>query len=97
MARVKVLATEAALRLRAMAAKKDIVNVRVRMIEALRKKLAAEAKANERSLNSEIVYRLGQSLGTEGAEMVKMHESVEQRLMRMFEEIVAKMQVEQKL
>jgi hypothetical protein len=64
------------------------VNLRLRMPEALRKKLAAEAEANERSLNSEIVYRLGQSLGAE--DLVRMHESSEERIRRMLEEIVAK-------
>jgi hypothetical protein len=67
------------------------VNLRLRMPEALRKRLAAEAKTNERSLNSEIVYRLGQSLGTEGAEMVKTHESSEQAMTRLIEEIRARL------
>jgi hypothetical protein len=79
-----------------MAAKRpdDPVNLRLRMPEALRKRLAAEAKANERSLNSEIVYRLGQSLGPEGTAMVAMHESSEQRLARMLKQAVAEIRDE---
>jgi hypothetical protein len=67
------------------------VNLRLRMPEALRKRLEAEAKANERSLNSEIVYRLGQSLGPEGAEMVTLYESMDQRMERKLQELVAAM------
>ena len=66
------------------------VNLRLRMPDALRKRLVAEAKANERSLNSEIVYRLGQSLGPEGEDMVRAHESTEQRQQRTLDEAVAK-------
>jgi len=70
------------------------VNLRVRMPEALRKKLAAEAEANARSLNSEIVYRLGQSLGAE--DLVRAHESNEERMRRMLEEIAARLIGERK-
>ncbi len=70
------------------------INLRLRMPEALHAKLVAEAEANERSLNSEIVYRLGQSLGTE--DLVRMHESNEQRIRKMLEEIVAKVVAERK-
>jgi hypothetical protein len=66
----------------------DIVAMQVRLTEALRRRLAEEAKANERSLNSEIVYRLGQSLGPAGVEMVKAHETAQQNTRRVLEEIV---------
>lgn len=75
-------------------APEEPVNLRVRMPEALHAKLVAEAEANERSLNSEIVYRLGQSLGAE--DLVRMHESSEQRIRKMLEEIVAKALAERK-
>jgi len=39
----------------------DIVPLQVRIPEGLRRKLAKEAEENGRSLNSEIVWRLGQS------------------------------------
>lgn len=68
-----------------------LVNLRVRMPEALRKKLSAESNANERSLNSEIVYKLGRSFGAEGLEMAIMFESSEQRTKRVLEELVAKL------
>ncbi|MGA8584254.1 MAG: Arc family DNA-binding protein [Roseiarcus sp.] len=66
----------------------DIVALQVRLTEAMRRQLVAEAKANERSLNSEIVYRLGQSLGPAGLKMVKAHETEEQNNRRVLEEIV---------
>ena len=68
-----------------------LVNLRVRMPEALRKKLSVESNANERSLNSEIVYRLGRSFGAEGLELAIMFESSEQRTKRVLEELVAKL------
>jgi hypothetical protein len=40
----------------------DIVPLQVRMPEALRQSLAAEAERNKRSLNSEILWRLGQTM-----------------------------------
>jgi hypothetical protein len=67
----------------------DPVNLRLRMPEALRLRLTALAKANERSLNSEIVYRLGQSLGPEGQEMVRMHEGFDERVRRILAEAIA--------
>jgi hypothetical protein len=38
-----------------------IVNLRLRLPEALRRQLVAEAEAAKRSLNSEILWRLGQT------------------------------------
>jgi hypothetical protein len=43
----------------------DTVNLRLRLPDALRQKLAVEAEAAERSLNSEILWRLGQTFGAE--------------------------------
>jgi len=40
----------------------DTINLRVRMPEALRETLAAEAEKANRSLNSEILWRLGLTL-----------------------------------
>jgi Arc-like DNA binding domain len=64
----------------------DTVNLRVRMPEGIRKRLAVEAEGSRRSLNSEIVWRLGQSLGEE--ELVQEHESSEERMRKMMDEIV---------
>jgi hypothetical protein len=41
----------------------DTVNLRLRMPEGLRKALTAEAEKAQRSLNSEILWRLGQTFG----------------------------------
>jgi hypothetical protein len=43
----------------------DIVPLQLRLPELLRKRLAAEAEKAQRSLNSEILYRLGHSLSPE--------------------------------
>jgi Arc-like DNA binding domain len=43
----------------------DTANLRLRLPEGLRKKLANEAEGNNRSLNSEILWRLGQTLSEE--------------------------------
>jgi Arc-like DNA binding dprotein len=41
----------------------DTVNLRLRLPEALRQRLDAEAEKANRSLNSEILWRLGQTFG----------------------------------
>jgi hypothetical protein len=58
----------------------DTVNLRIRLPEGLRKLLATEAERNKRSLNSEIVWRLGETLGPEGDFYIKEHASMEERL-----------------
>ena len=58
----------------------DTVNLRIRLPEGLRKLLATEAERSERSLNSEIVWRLGQTLGPEGAFYIKAHATTEELL-----------------
>ena len=45
--------------------KTDIVQLKVRLTEELRKRLEVAAKNDERSLNSEIVVRLAQSFQTQ--------------------------------
>jgi Arc-like DNA binding domain len=74
----------------------DTVNLRVRMPDGIRKRLALEAEKSRRSLNSEIVWRLGQSLGPEGTELVQEHESTEERMRKMLEGIVAKLITEKR-
>jgi hypothetical protein len=39
----------------------DVISFKLRMPEGLRQKLEAEAKKAERSINSEILWRLGQT------------------------------------
>jgi len=67
----------------------DIVNLRLRMPESLRKTLAGIAEKSGRSLNSEIVWRLGQSLGPEGEEYAKQYETTEEYLRKKLDELVA--------
>ena len=55
-----------------MARKKDtdVVNLRLRLPEALRKQLDGAAEKSNRSLNSEILWRLGQTFGKEWLEFI---------------------------
>lgn len=43
----------------------EVISFKLRMPEALRQKIEAEAEKAERSMNSEILYRLGQTFGEE--------------------------------
>jgi hypothetical protein len=66
----------------------DIVNLKLRFTEALRARIEQEAKKNQRSLNGEIVYRLGTTLGAEGAELAMLYERREEELRNRLREIV---------
>jgi hypothetical protein len=66
----------------------ETINLRVRMPEALRKGLADAAQKNQRSLNSEVVFRLGQSFGSEGAKYVNQYEAAEDEAKRLLEQVV---------
>ena len=57
----------------------DTIALQVRMPEALRRKLASAAEKNARSLNSEILWRLGQTLGEEWGRFVAGMEDQERR------------------
>jgi Arc-like DNA binding domain len=65
----------------------DIVGLKVRFTEAMRARLAQEAKRNERSLNGEIVYRLGTTFGAEGVALARQYEEVQAELSRRMDEI----------
>jgi translation initiation factor 2 alpha subunit (eIF-2alpha) len=54
----------------------ETVNLRLRLPEGLRQALAAEAEEANRSLNSEILWRLGRTLGEEWQRFIA---GVEQR------------------
>jgi hypothetical protein len=75
----------------------DTVALQVRLPEGLRRKLAAEAEKSQRSLNSEVVWRLGQSFGTEGGLLVDQHEAAEKELAKVLDEIVHNPEVHKKL
>lgn len=55
----------------------DTVNLRLRMPEALRKTLVAEADKANRSLNSEILWRLGQTFGEQWQRFIAGMEALE--------------------
>src|SRR5262245_48156260 len=75
----------------------DTVALQVRLPDGLRRKLAQAADKNARSLNSEIVWRLGQSLGAEGAVLVDHHEVAEKERAKVLDEIVHNPEVHKKL
>jgi hypothetical protein len=75
---------------------RPIANLRLRLPETLRRKLATEAEKSQRSLNSEILWRLGQSLGAEGSALVEEHETLEQHLKRKLDEVVDKLLAERR-
>jgi hypothetical protein len=56
-----------------------IVSLRLRLPEALRATLASEAEKAARSLNSEILWRLGQTLSEEWRRFIAGQEDAERR------------------
>ena len=69
----------------------DTVNLRIRLPEGLRKLLADTAERNKRSLNSEIVWRLGQTLGPEGEFYIKEHATMEEHLAQALNKAVTRL------
>ena len=57
----------------------DAVALQVRMPEALRQRLATEAEKANRSLNSEVLWRLGQTFGEEWQRFIAGVEDRERR------------------
>ena len=55
----------------------DTVNLRLRLPEGLRKELAARADKANRSLNGEILWRLGQTFGEQWQRFIAGMEEVE--------------------
>jgi Arc-like DNA binding domain len=60
-------------------ARKVTANLRLRLPEALRSQLASEAERANRSLNSEILWRLGQTLGEDWQRFIAGMEEREER------------------
>ena len=75
----------------------DIVALQVRLPDGLRRKLAQAADKNARSLNSEIVWRLGQSLGAEGAGFSEQLDAFDKQIERVLDEFVHSPEAQQKL
>src|SRR5262249_18091484 len=57
----------------------DTAHLRLRLPEGLRQQLANEAERTNRSLNSEILYRLGQTLSPEWRKFIGEHEAIERQ------------------
>jgi hypothetical protein len=55
----------------------QVVSFKLRLPEGLRQKLEAEAQKSERSINSEILWRLGQTFGEEWQRFVARMEERE--------------------
>ena len=65
----------------------DEVNLRLRLPEGLRQKLADEAEKANRSLNSEILWRLSHTLGGKWEEFVAEAEEAEKGRQEILEEM----------
>jgi hypothetical protein len=63
----------------------DMVNLRLRLPEELRHKLANEAEKANRSLNSEVLFRLTRSLGPEWGDLVSRAEERERQEQELIE------------
>ena len=74
----------------------DIVNLKVRLTEAMRARIEQEAKKNNRSLNGEIVHRLGVSFGVEGPMLVRQFEERTKELAKELDEIVKRLVAERR-
>jgi len=73
-----------------MAKEIDRVNFRVRGPKGLYKALNEAAEKNERTFNSEVIYRLAQTFGEEGKSFVNIDEEVESRIKQVLTEIAAR-------
>ena len=74
----------------------DIVNLKVRFTEAMRARIEQEAKKNTRSLNGEIVHRLGVTFGAEGVALAAQFEEHEEEMRRVLHEVVQKLIADRK-
>jgi len=70
----------------------DPMALQVRMTEGLHVKLVEAAEANSRSLNSEIVWRLGQSFGEDewGKQAEEKDQRLKEKIREVMEEFMAK-------
>ena len=72
----------------------DIVSLKVRFTEAMRARIEQEAKKANRSLNGEMVYRLGLTFGAEGVELANQFEEAEKEMMTAAREIIQRLAIE---
>ena len=72
----------------------EIANLKLRFPEVMRARLAEEAKRNQRSLNGEIVYRLGTTFGAEGVALAAQYGAIEREVNRQVREIMHRLATE---
>jgi hypothetical protein len=65
----------------------DTVNLKLRLPEALKRQLVSEAEKANRSLNSEILFRLSRTFGPEWQQLVLKVEDREKQEQEMLERI----------
>ena len=66
----------------------DTVALQVRMPEALRQRLAVEAEKANRSLNSEVLWRLGQTFGEEWQRFIAGVETREKKAQEIRDQVL---------
>ena len=66
------------------------MSLNLRFTEGMRANLEQDAKKNHRSLNSEIVYRLGTTYGAEGVALAAQYDEFEKEMQRRFREMMDK-------
>jgi len=66
----------------------DIIHLQVRMPEGLRQELAEEAEKSGRSLNAEILWRLGQTLSEGWQGVIAAEENIEKIEKELHERII---------
>jgi Arc-like DNA binding domain len=67
----------------------EVISFKLRMPEGLRQKIEAEAEKSERSMNSEILWRLGQTFGDEWQRFIAGVEEKEKREAELSERVMA--------
>jgi hypothetical protein len=68
----------------------DMGQLKLRLPQTLRKRLERASDKSGRSLNNEIVWRLTQTFGDEGAALFEQHQQAEQTLRDQIEQVVKK-------
>jgi hypothetical protein len=74
----------------------DIVNIKVRCSEAFRAHIEREAKKSNRSINREIIHRLGMTFGEEGLALADQFDELEKEMMVQLREVVRRFMADEK-